>query len=57
VPIPVVIDLLVLLQNLVTDDELSVADLLPLPVHLGLDVPQERCLPSRDPCSGSATRA
>jgi hypothetical protein len=38
VTIPVVLGVLVLLQSLVTDYELSVANLLPLPAHLGLDV-------------------
>jgi hypothetical protein len=36
--IPVVIGVLVLLQSLVTDYELSVANVLPLKMHLSLDV-------------------
>src|SRR3954449_10365015 len=36
--IPIVLGIVVLLQSLITDYELSVADLLPLPAHLSLDL-------------------
>jgi hypothetical protein len=36
--VPIVIGALVLLQSLITDYELSVADVLPLPAHLAMDV-------------------
>jgi SPW repeat len=36
--VPIVIGILVLLQSLITDYEFSVADLLPLRMHLGMDV-------------------
>ena len=36
--IPIVLGILILLQSLITDYELSVADVLPLPMHLAVDV-------------------
>jgi hypothetical protein len=36
--IPIVIGALVIVQSLITDYELSVADVLPLPAHLAMDV-------------------
>lgn len=38
VALPIIVGVLALLQSLVTDWELSIADLLPLPAHLGVDV-------------------
>jgi hypothetical protein len=35
--LPVVLGLIVLLQSLITDYELSVARVIPMPMHLGLD--------------------
>jgi hypothetical protein len=36
--IPIVIGVLIIVQSLMTDYELSLANVLPLPAHLGLDV-------------------
>jgi hypothetical protein len=38
VTIPIVLGVVVIVQSLLTDYELSVADVLPLPAHLGMDV-------------------
>jgi hypothetical protein len=38
VAVPIAVGALVILQSLITDYELSVADLLPLPAHLSMDV-------------------
>jgi len=38
VAVPIAIGVLVILQSLITDYELSVADVLPLPAHLSMDV-------------------
>ena len=38
VAVPIVVGALIILQSLITDYELSVADILPLPAHLAMDV-------------------
>jgi hypothetical protein len=38
VAVPIALGTLIIVQSLITDYELSVADLLPLPMHLGVDV-------------------
>jgi hypothetical protein len=38
VAVPIAVGALVILQSLITDYELSVADVLPLPAHLAMDV-------------------
>jgi hypothetical protein len=36
--VPIIVGVVVILQSLITDYELSLANLLPLPAHLGMDI-------------------
>jgi SPW repeat len=38
VAVPIAVGALIILQSLITDYELSIADILPLPAHLSMDV-------------------
>jgi hypothetical protein len=38
VALPIIVGVLMILQSLVTDWELSLANIIPLPMHLGLDI-------------------